>query len=89
MMGLMVLKFMQPDRHDTVWSLWVKAYKLQHTTMIDIVGKHSPWWKALLKVRDVLLTKLPGFPTLFAGIVDSKVVQIMYDVFVPKKPVVS
>lgn len=82
--GQMVLKLISTGTSETIWTAWVRAYKLRQDGILQVSCKQSdsPWWKALLKVRDFLMSKMLGFETQLLGIPGARVTQVIYECFV-------
>lgn len=79
-MGAQVVNLALSRGEDTVWTAWVKAYKLRNDDILTVLSKPSDsmWWKATLRVRD-LLNKEPNFVQEIAGLPKHKWTQVLYD----------
>lgn len=68
--GLMVVKLVQANRRDTIWTAWIKAYKLRQGGTMQVTCKQTDlvWWKALLHMRDLMVRKMPGFENQLPGL---------------------
>ena len=90
-LGAAVVAFSRMQERDTIWRMWVQQYKLNQSSIWEVVPRvtDSPWWKMLLQIRDEIKTKIGRYETHFDGKTSSEVLQELYKVNVPDRPLVA
>ena len=88
--GYLVVQLANPNRKDTVLTNWIQHNKLAHVDFMQVTCKQadSSWWKVILHMRDLLLSKMPDFQVQLVGLPGKLVTHRIYDCLVPKAAVV-
>lgn len=88
--GHLAIQMSNPNGKETIWTKWIKHYKLAHADFLQVSCKaaDSPWWKAILLMRDVLKERLPDFSTQLIHLPGKTITQTIYACLVPKGEVV-